>query len=83
MNTELFINNQKYEYQKYFIPQKEGVYDILLKFNINLTDCSFMFYGCKNIIKIDLSLFNSNKVKDMKNMFYGCSNLIDINNVLN
>ena len=33
-NTELFINDKKYEYKKYFIPEKEGIYSIKLKFNI-------------------------------------------------
>jgi hypothetical protein len=35
-NTELYINNKKMEYQKYFIPQKVGEYNIILKLNINL-----------------------------------------------
>jgi len=58
-NTELYINNIKYEYKKYFIPEKVGKYNIKLKFKINLTDCSFMFVGCENIIKINLSSFNT------------------------
>ena len=33
LNTELYINNKKYKYKKYFIPEKEGIYSILLKFN--------------------------------------------------
>ena len=32
-NTELYINNKKYKYNKYFIPEKEGYYNIVLKFN--------------------------------------------------
>ena len=39
----LYINNEKYKYKKYFIPEKEGNYNILLKFNILLNDCNFMF----------------------------------------
>ena len=39
-NTELYINGNKKEYKKYFIPEKEGIYTILLKFNISITDCS-------------------------------------------
>ena len=65
LNTELYINNKKYKYEKYLIPEKEGEYHILLKFNIFMTDCSFMFYGCKNITNIDLSLFNTQKVTNM------------------
>ena len=41
-NTELYINGNKRKYEKYFIPEKEGEYIIILRFNINLTDCSYM-----------------------------------------
>ena len=37
------------KYEKYFRPKKEGEYKIELRFNINLTDCSYMFSGCENI----------------------------------
>ena len=54
LNTELYINNKKYKYKKYFIPEKEGIYSILLKINnISIKDCSFMLYNCKKIINID------------------------------
>ena len=42
-NTGLYINNNEYEYKKYFIPEEEGEYNINIKFNINITDCSYMF----------------------------------------
>ena len=77
-NTELFINNKKYKYEKYFIPEKEGEYNILLKFNILMNDCSFMFSGCSNIINIDFSSFNTQNVTNMCCMFYGCTNLAKI-----
>jgi len=77
-NTELYINNKKQKYEKYFIPDKEGEYYIKLKFNILMKDCSCMFYNCNNIINIDLSLFNTKKVNDMKGMFALCSNLKNI-----
>ena len=78
-NTELYINNKKYEYKKYFIPEKEGRYNIKLRFNFNLTDCSFMFVGCENIIIIDLSSFKTKFVINMKRMFNGCENLENVN----
>ena len=74
-NTELYINNHNYKYQKYFRPDKEGIHEILLKFNNNMKDCSFMFYHCKNIINIDFSSFNTQEVTCMLSMFEGCSNL--------
>ena len=79
LNTELYINDNKNKYQKYFIPEKEGEYNIKIKFNINLTDCSFMFAGCKNITNIKFHSFNTNYVTSMKYMFYNCSNIKYIN----
>ena len=82
-NTELYINNKKYKFEKCFLPKKEGNHDILLKFHNVLKNSSYMFYGCDNIISIDLSAFNSQKVTNMSGMFYGCSNLtnVDFNSI--
>ena len=72
-NTEIYINNKKYKYKKYFVPEKEGRYNIKLKFNINLTDCSFMFAGCNNIIGINFISFETKYINNMKYMFYNCN----------
>ena len=77
-NIDLYIDDSKYEFKKYFIPEREGYYDIKLKFKYLVQDCSFMFENCSNIIMIDLSLFNTNIVCDMNHMFAGCENLIKI-----
>ena len=77
-NTKLYINNKKYDYCKYFKPEKEGLYKIKLELDIKMQDCSEMFHGCYNIIKIDLSNFNSENVMNMKYMFAGCLNLKNI-----
>ena len=77
-NVELYINNKICSYKKYFIPDKEGYYQILLKFNIFLKDCSFMFYNCKNIINIDFSSFITRNTIDMRSMFGCCSQLKNI-----
>ena len=37
LNSEIFINNKKYKYKKYFKPEKEGLYEIKIKFNIKYT----------------------------------------------
>ena len=76
LNTELYINDEKYKYKKYFNPDKEGIYIIKLKFNIYIKDLSFMFCNCYNIINIDLSSFQDTKnVKDMSHMFSWCYSL--------
>ena len=77
-NVELYINNNKYKYKKYFRPDKEGIYEILLKINTQIKDCSYMFFGCSNIINIDLSVFDTKNVSDMSYMFYECNNLTNI-----
>ena len=79
LNTELYINNKSLKYKNYFKPDKDGEYKIKLKFFINLTDCSYMFAGCDNIIKLNFISFNTFFVKNMKYMFYGCTNLKEIN----
>ena len=79
MNTEIYLDYNKYEYKKYFIPEKDGEYNIRLKFNICLTDCSYMFAGCKNIISIKFNHFITKYITNMKYMFYGCRNLQNIN----
>ena len=79
LNTELYINNKKYEYEKYFIPEKEGEYDIHIRFKNNLTDSSYMLAGCDKIIDINFISFNTKNIVSMKNMFNGCKNLKQIN----
>ena len=78
-NTELYINEIKSEFNKYFIPKEEGEYKIKLRFNIDLKDCSYMFTGCENIISINLFDFNTKNVTNMKRMFNECNKLKYIN----
>ena len=83
-NTELYINGNKRKYEKYFIPEKEGLYNILLKFNINMKDCSFMFYGCYSLNSLpDISKWDTSNVKNMSDMFNGCSSLNSLPNISN
>ena len=78
-NVDLFINNEKYEFKKYFIPKTEGVYTIKLQINIYIKNCSYMFYECINLINIDLSSFNTENTIDMSYMFAYCYKLKNIN----
>ena len=73
LNTELYINDQKYKYNTCFKFPKKGNYHIKLKFNIQITDCSYMFFNCSNIIDIDLSFFDTQKTNNMNYMLSGIS----------
>ena len=75
---ELYINDQIDEYKKYFIPKKEGIYSIKIKFNGSIKDCSYLFANCNNLISIDLSSFNTDKIINMHGMISNCLNLKDI-----
>ena len=74
-NTELYINDKKYEYKKYFKPDKEGIYRIKLKFNTNIKDCSHMFHNCYNITNNDFPPFNTENINDISYMFSYCDSL--------
>ena len=49
---------------------------------INATSCYFMFYGCKSLIQLDLSSFDTSNVTTMYKMFYDCERLtqLDVSN---
>ena len=42
-----------------------------------------MFYGCKNLVELDLTNWNPISLENMSNMFYNCSNLKMIKNIEN
>ena len=46
------------------------------------SDCSDMFNGCKGLIELDISKFDTSNVTDMSAMFYECPNLtkLDVSN---
>jgi surface protein len=78
-NIEVYINNKKIKFSKYFRPTQKGEYIIKLIFLKQMTDCSYMFSNCSNIISIDLSSFDSSNVTHMNYMFSECYNLNEIN----
>ena len=79
LNTELYINDIKHKYKKYYKPEKEGINKIKLKFNINIIDCSYMFARCKKIIDINFVKFNTKNIIYMEYMFFKCHKLKTIN----
>ena len=49
---------------------------------VNVTDMSFLFYGCEKLTSLDLSHFNTANVTNMSSMFDGCTGLtsLDVTN---
>ena len=74
-NVELFICGEKKKFQKYFNPERKGIFYIKLKFKNNIKNISSMFNSCYNIIEIDLSSFDAKNITDISYMFYRCFNL--------
>ena len=73
-NTDIFINEEKYDLKKYFIPTKEGIYSIKIILHFLIKDCSYMFYNCFYLKSVDLSSFDAQNVVNMEGMFC-CNNL--------
>ena len=78
-NVKLYIEDTEFEYKKWFIPEKEGKHIIKLVLNCEMKDCSYMFCGCRNILEIDFSFFDTKNVINMNSMFKYCSSLKYIN----
>ena len=67
--SDIFINEEKYELKKYFIPTKEGIYSIKIILHFVIRDCSYMFYNCFYLKDVDLSSFDAQNVVNMEGMF--------------
>jgi len=70
------IQNYTDNNAKYLTEQQNNV---TIVWNNQLTSCNEMFKDLKNIIKVDLSKFDSSNIENMRHMFYGCGSLISIN----
>ena len=80
-NTELYINEVKKDFQKYFEPSEEegDEYTIKLIIKSKIKSCNSMFRGCLHIKSINLSSFDTSEVQDMSLMFCKCYNLEELN----
>lgn len=63
-----------------FLTKIEGIANLNTE---EVTDMSDMFYECAMLKSIDLSKFNTTKVKTMKNMFYGFGSYVDVSKPFN
>lgn len=44
----------------------------------NVTNTSYLFYDCKNLIGVEFKRFDTSNVVDMHSMFWNCENLTDL-----
>ena len=79
---EIFINNQKINFDYFYEFPKKGNYTIKYVFNglLKITNC--MFFGCDSLKSLDLSNFNTEKVINMACMFSKCKSLITLNLIM-
>ena len=66
-------------YEYYLENDEENFITIIWDEDVLIEDCSYMFLGLSNIIKIDFSEFDSSHVYFMSYMFYACESLQEIN----
>ena len=78
-NIQIRINDEIKNFRYYYRFKNQGTYKIEYIFKNPLTKPNHMFFGCKNIIKLDFSNFDTNQVTNMSNMFYNCNSLKKIN----
>jgi len=78
-NIQIRINDEIKNFRYYYRFKKQGIYKIEYIFKNPLTKTNHMFFGCKNIIKLDFSNFDTSQVTNMSNMFYNCNSLKKIN----
>jgi len=77
-NVDLYVNDKKIQFDyKYEIKDSNEI-KVKFKFKKLLNNISYMFYECKSLKSIDLSLFNTTNVNNMSGMFSGCSSLKSI-----
>ena len=76
--SEIYVNGEKQSAAGRTVNLVEEENIIILKWNSPVTDCSYLFATLNNIIKIDLSKFDSFSITNLHRMFSGCSKLTTI-----
>jgi surface protein len=74
-NIEIYINNKIIKFNYKYKSNETGNISVTFKFNQLLQNTSCMFQGCKSLVSINLSSFNSSNIHDMGFMFYECQSL--------
>ena len=78
-NCEIRINDKIIPFSYKYTFNKKGKHIIIYLFNKNITKINYLFFECKNLVKINLSNFNTKNVTNMNCMFCFCSSLTKLN----
>ena len=75
-NCRILINDKEISFCYLYKFNMIGKYNIKYSFTNNLTNISYLFFGCDSLTKIDLSQLNTQYITNMTNLFSGCKILI-------
>jgi len=78
-NIEIYINNKIIKFNYKYKSNETGNISVKFKFNQLLQNTCSMFDGCKSLVSIDLSSFDSTNIHDMSFMFCQCQSLKSLN----
>ena len=83
---KIIYKDKEYDLQEYFEINEENIKDNLLTIKLKgikkITDSSFMFHSCKNLISLsNLKNWDTHKIKDMNHMFSSCESLKSITGI--
>ena len=76
---DIYINDENIGFSYFYKFKKEGKYKIVYIFKNEIINCKFMFFECSSLTNLDLSHFNSRKVKKTEFMFAECLSLTNLN----
>ena len=76
---KVYYNGNQYNYNGYVIIDNQKINNVTLVWENKLDSAESLFESIEDIIKVDLSQFDTSEVTLMNGMFKGCSNLQYIN----
>ena len=78
-NCDIYINDENIGFSYFYKFKKEGKYKIVYVFKNEMINCNFMFFECLSLTNLDLSHFNTKKIKKTEFMFAECLSLTNLN----
>ena len=76
---QMYLNEEKIPFNFEYNFPKPGNYNFKISYKFALVNTSHMFFGCKTLLSLDLSNFDTSHCKNMASMFFGCRNLKNLN----